>query len=197
MQCSGDGYFILPVTIGDYLSDQIKTSRIPTDLPEFEEAEKAVQEKLNKLMAVKGTQTPTSFHKRLGNILWTYSGMKRNEEGLKKALEEINQLKEEFWNDVKIPAGINELNHELEKANRIADFFDLAQLIVIDALNRKESCGAHFREEYQTDEGEPKRDDTNYSYVAAWQYTGKEAQPKLHKEELTFEYVTPVQRSYK
>ena len=197
MQCSGDGYFILPATIGDYLADQIKVPKIPTDTPEFDEAEKAVKDKLNRLMSVNGTQTPTSFHKRLGNILWTYSGMSRNEEGLKKALKEIKELKEEFWKDVKVAGELNELNHELEKAARIADFFDLANLIVIDALNRKESCGAHFREEYQTDEGEPQRDDKNYSYVAAWEYTGENSDPILHKEELKFEFVTPVQRSYK
>jgi succinate dehydrogenase / fumarate reductase flavoprotein subunit len=197
MQCSGDGYFILPVTIGDYLADQIRTPKIPTDTPEFDEAEKAVKKKLNKLMSVKGKQSPTSFHKRLGHILWTYSGMKRNEKGLKKALKEMKELQEEFWRDVGVAGELYELNHELEKANRIADFFDLAQLIVLDALNRKESCGAHFREEYQTEEGEPKRDDKNYSYVAAWEYTGDILKSKLHKEELKFEYVTPIQRSYK
>ena len=197
MQCSGDGYFILPVTIGDYLADQIKTPRILTDTPEFDETEKAVKEKLNKLISINGKQTPTSFHKRLGHILWTYSGMKRNEEGLKKALTEITELREEFWKDVKVAGGLNELNHELEKAGRIADFFDLARLIVIDALNRKESCGAHFREEYQTEEGEPIRDDENCSYVAAWEYTGDTSDPLLHKEELKFEFVTPSQRSYK
>jgi len=187
----------LPVTIGDYLADQISIPRIPTDTPEFAEAEKAVKEKMNKLLSINGTQTPTSFHKRLGHILWAHSGMKRNEEGLKKALVEIKELKEEFWKDVKVAGGLNEMNHELEKAGRIADFFDLANLIVTDALNRKESCGAHFREEFQTEEGEPKRDDKNYSYVAAWEYTGETTDPILHKEELTFEYVTPVQRSYK
>jgi succinate dehydrogenase / fumarate reductase flavoprotein subunit len=197
MQCAGDGYFIIPVTIGDYLADQIRIPQVPTDTPEFDEAEKTVKEKLNKLMAIKGKQSPTSFHKRLGHILWTYSGMKRNEEGLKKALVEIKDLQEEFWKDVRITGELDELNHELEKANRIADFFDLAQLIVLDALNRKESCGAHFREEYQTEEGEPKRDDENYAYVAAWEYTGDMLKSKLHKEELNFEYVKPVQRSYK
>jgi len=197
MQCSGDGYFILPVTIGDYLADQIKTPKIPTDTPEFDEAEKTVKEKLNKLISVKGTQSPTSFHKRLGHILWTYSGMKRNEKELKKALKEIKELREEFWRDVRVAGELYELNHELEKTNRIADFFDLAQLIVLDALNRKESCGAHFREEYQTEEGEPKRNDENYSYVAAWEYTGDILKSKLHKEELKFEYVIPTQRSYK
>ena len=197
MQCSGDGYFILPVTIGDYLADQIKTPRISTDTLEFDEAEKAVKDKLNKLLSVKGTQTPTSFHKRLGHILWTYSGMKRNEEGLKKALIQVKELKEEFWKDVKVSGGLNELNQELEKAGRVADFFEIANLIIIDALNRKESCGAHFREEYQTPEGEAERDDKNYSYVAAWEYTGENSDPELHKEDLVFEFVKPTKRSYK
>ena len=197
MQCAGDGYFILPVTIGDYLADQIRTPGIPTNTPEFDEAEKTAKEKLNKLMSVRGTQSPTSFHKRLGQILWNYSGMKRNGNGLNKALKEIKELQEEFWRDVRVAGELYDLNHELEKASRIADFFDLAQLIVLDALNRKESCGAHFREEYQTEEGEPKRDDKNYSYVAAWEYRGDILKSKLHKEELKFEYVTPIQRSYK
>ena len=164
---------------------------------EFDEAEKAVKDKLNKLLSVNGTQTPTSFHKRLGHILWTYSGMKRNEEGLKKALVQIKELKEEFWKDVKVSGELNDLNHELEKAGRIADFFEIANLIVIDALNRKESCGAHFREEYQTEDGEAERDDKNYSYVAAWEYTGEMSDPKLNKEELVFEFVKPTKRSYK
>lgn len=197
MQCSGDGYFILPVTIGDFLADDIKTPKIPTDTPEFEEAEKEVTEKLQKLMSVKGSQTVKTFHKKLGHILWTYSGMKRNEEGLKKALTLVKELKEEFWKDVKIPGEMNEFNQELEKAGRVADFFELAQLIILDALNRRESCGAHFREEFQTEEGEPKRDDENYSYVAAWEYTGEDSEPVLHKEQLTFEFVKVTQRSYK
>ncbi|HUU04093.1 MAG TPA: fumarate reductase/succinate dehydrogenase flavoprotein subunit [Myxococcota bacterium] len=197
MQCSGDGYFILPVTIGDYLADEIKTTRISTDGPEFEEAEKSVKEKLDKLMSVNGTQTVTSFHKRLGQILWTYSGMKRNEQGLRQALQQVSELKEEFWKDVKVPGKLDDLNHELEKAGRIADFFYLARLIITDALNRKESCGAHFREEYQTEEGEPQRDDDNYSYVSAWEYTDEDKEPTLHKEELVFENVTPTKRSYK
>lgn len=197
MQCSGDGYFILPVTIGDFLADDIKTPKIPTDTPEFEEAEKEVKEKLQKLLSVKGSQTVKTFHKKLGHILWTYSGMKRNEEGLKKALTQVKELKEEFWKDVKIPGEVNEFNQELEKAGRVADFFELAQLIITDALNRRESCGAHFREEFQTEEGEPKRDDENYSYVAAWEYTGEDTEPILHKEQLTFEFVKVSQRSYK
>ena len=197
MQCSGDGYFVLPVTIGDYLADEIGTSRITTDGPEFEEAENSVKERLKKLLSINGTQTVTSFHKRLGEILWTYSGMKRNGEGLKLALEKVAALKEEFWKDVKVPGKLDELNHELEKAGRVADFFSLARLIIIDALDRKESCGAHFREEYQNEEGEAQRDDDNYSYVSAWEYDGDDELPKLNKEELVFEYVKPTKRSYK
>ena len=197
MQCSGDGYFVLPVTIGDYLADEIGTSRIPTGGPEFEEAENSVKEKLDRLLSINGTQTVTSFHKRLGQILWTYSGMKRNEEGLKLALEKVGELEEEFWKDVKVPGKLDELNHELEKAGRVADFFSLARLIIIDALDRKESCGAHFREEYQNEEGEAQRDDDNYSYVSAWEYVGDDEMPKLNKEELVFEFVKPTKRSYK
>ena len=197
MQCAGDGYFILPVTIGDYLADEIMTPTISTDTPEFEQAEKEILEKLKKLLSINGSQTVKSFHKKLGNILWTYSGMQRNEEGLKKALEMIKELNDEFWKDLKIPGGLYELNQEFEKAKRVADFFDLAQLIILDALNRKESCGAHFREEFQTKEGEPKRDDENYSYVASWEYVDENTPPKLHKEQLTFEFVKVTQRSYK
>jgi succinate dehydrogenase / fumarate reductase flavoprotein subunit len=197
MQCSCDGYFILPVTIGDYLADQIKTPKISADTPEFEEAEQTIKEKLNKLLSLKGTQTVTSFHKRLGHIMWTYSGMIKNENGLNKALKLITQLKEEFWKDVKVPRRSNELNRELEKAIRVADFFELASLIITDALNRKESCGAHFREEYQSEEGEPYRDDNNYAYVSVWEYAGENKAPKLHKEELKFEYAKVIKRSFK
>lgn len=197
MQCAGDGYFILPYTITDYLADEIKTPRIQTDLPEFENAEKDVKERLEKLMAVNGKQTVTSFHKRLGKIMWDYCGMYRNEEGLTKALGLIDKLEEEFWTDVKIPGTTNDLNQELEKAGRVADYFELARLLCYDALNRKESCGAHFREESQTDTGEAKRDDANFSYVAAWEYKGPKKQPILHKEELNYEFVKVQERSYK
>ncbi len=197
MQCSGDGYFILPVTIGDYLADEIKTPQIPTDGPEFEEAEKAVEGKLSKLMSVNGSQTVSSFHKKLGQILWTHSGMKRNEKGLKQALQEVAELQEEFWKDVKVPGKLEHLNHELEKAARVADFFDLAKLIITDALDRNESCGAHFREEYQTEDGEAQRDDDRYAYVSAWEFTDENKGPMLHKEKLVFETVTPTKRSYK
>jgi len=197
LQCAGDGYFILPVTIGDYLSEEIKTPKISVDDPAFDKAEKEAADKLKKLLSINGTQTVTSFHKRLGHIMWQYSGMVRNEEGLNKALKEVNELREEFWKDVKVPGKIDEFNHELEKAFRVADFFDLAELIITDALHRKESCGAHFREEYQTEEGEPLRNDEEYMYVAAWEYTGEKSAPKLHKEPLTFENVKVTKRSYK
>ncbi|TVR71715.1 MAG: fumarate reductase/succinate dehydrogenase flavoprotein subunit [Marinilabiliales bacterium] len=197
MQCSGDGYFILPVTIGDYLADEIRTPRIPTDLPEFESAEKDVVDRLHSLLAVNGKQTVTSFHKRLGRIMWDQCGMVRSEESLKKALGMIEELKEEFWRDVKIPGTAGDLNHELEKAVKVADFFELGRLMCQDALDRKESCGAHFREESQTPEGEAQRIDSEYSYVATWEYNGEGKDHKLHKEELKFENARIQQRSYK
>jgi len=197
MQCAGDGFFILPNTINNYLSEDIRTPKISTDTPEFEEAEKAVKEKLEKLLAINGTQTVKSFHKRLGGIMWDYCGMKRNEEGLKKALVLIDELKEEFWKDVKVPGELNELNQELEKAVKVADFFEIGKLLANDALNRGESCGAHFREESQTEGGEAERDDKNYSYVSAWEYKDDNQAPQLHKEELKFDFVKPTVRSYK
>ena len=197
MQCAGDGYFILPYTITDYLADEIKTPRIQTDLPEFENAEKEVKERIEKLITVNGKQTVTSFHKRLGKIMWDYCGMYRNEQGLSKALGLIDELEKEFWDDVKIPGTANDLNQELEKASRVADYFELARLLCYDALNRKESCGAHFREESQTESGEAKRDDANFSYVAAWEYKGPKSEPVMHKEELNYEFVKVQERSYK
>ncbi|HQE54683.1 fumarate reductase/succinate dehydrogenase flavoprotein subunit [Tenuifilum sp.] len=197
MQTSGDGYFILPYTIADYLADEIKTPKMPTNTPEFDAAEKEVKERIERLMAINGTETATSFHKRLGKIMWDYCGMVRNEEGLKKALTLLDELKDEFWKNLKVPDTASELNQELEKANRVADFLELGKLMVYDALNRKESCGAHFREESQTETGEAKRDDENYSYVAAWEFTGDGKEPILHKEELKFEYVKLQERSYK
>jgi len=197
MQCAGDGYFIIPNTICNYLADEISTPKIPTDTPEFEEAEKAVKSKIEKLLSVNGKQTVTSFHKRLGKILWDYSGMTRNEEGLKKGLVLVDELEKEFWKDVKVPGTTDELNQELEKAGRVADFFELAKLIITDGLNRRESCGAHFREESQTETGEAKRDDKNYSYVSVWEYKGKDKPPELHKEDLNYEYVEVKVRDYK
>jgi succinate dehydrogenase / fumarate reductase flavoprotein subunit len=197
MQCSGDGYFILPYTIADYLSDQIKVPRFDTKLPEFEATEKEAKERIDKLLAVNGKETVTSFHKRLGKIMWDYCGMYRNEEGLKKAVGLINELEEDFWKNVKVTGSTEGVNQELEKAGRVADYFELARLLCMDALNRKESCGAHFREENQTETGEAMRDDENYSYVAAWEYKGRENEPVLHKEPLNFEFVKPQVRSYK
>ncbi len=197
MQASGDGYFILPYTLGNYLADEIRTPRIATDTPEFDKVEQEVRERINKLLAIKGKQTATSFHKRLGRIMWDYSGMTRNEEGLNKALELVNDLEKEFWSDLAIPGKNEDVNMELEKAGRVADYFELAKLMIRDGLNRKESCGAHFREESQTPEGEAMRDDKNYMYVAAWENMGSDKAPTLHKEELIFEEVEVKVRSYK
>jgi len=197
MQCSGEGYFIIPVTIGDYLAGEIRTPRISTDHPEFEKAEKVAREKISKLMAINGKQTPTTFHRRLGKIMWDYCGMVRNEEGLKKAQGLVSDLEEEFWKDLKVADTELELNQELEKAGRVADFFGIAKLMIQDALDRKESCGAHFREESQTPEGEAKRIDSEYAYVAAWEYVGDDKPQVLHKEELKFENVELKERSYK
>jgi len=197
MQASGDGYFILPNTISNYLADEIRVPKISTDKPEFAETEKAVVERLEKFLSIKGKQTASSFHKRLGKIMWDYCGMVRNEEGLKKALILIKELKEEFWTDLHVPGHYTGLNQELEKAGRVADYFELSELLVNDALNRKESCGAHFREEYQTPDGEALRNDEEYAYVAAWEYKGEGNPHILHKEELKFEDVELKVRSYK
>ncbi len=197
MQAAGDGYFILPNTISNYLADDIKTPRISTELKEFEEAEQSVRERINKLLSIKGSQTVTSFHKRLGRIMWDYCGMTRNEEGMKKALVMLRELEEEFWKDVNVPETNEEVNQELEKAGRVADYFELAELMVTDALHRTESCGAHFREESQTPEGEAMRNDKEFAYVAAWEYNGKGKPHTLHKEVLTFTEVEMKERSYK
>ena len=196
MQGLADGYFIIPYTLGNYLADEIRTSSIATDHPAFIETETLVSDRLNQLMNIKGTKTVESFHKRLGLIMWDECGMARSEAGLKKAIEQIRALKKEFWSDVKIPGAINELNPELDKAGRVADFIELGELMCIDALNRNESCGGHFREESQTEDGEAKRDDDHYRYVAAWAYKG-ESNWELNKEALEFEIVKPSQRSYK
>lgn len=201
MQGLADGYFVLPYTIGDFLSHEIRTGKIPTDLPEFEAAEKEVKERLEKLINNKGTKSVDYFHKKLGKIMWDEVGMARNEAGLKKAMNEIAQIREEFWKDVFVPGTIEELNPELEKAGRVADFLELGELFAIDALHRNESCGGHFREEsVELDgeqKGEAKRDDTNFKYVAAWEYTGNPREAVLHKEELTFNDIELKQRSYK
>ena len=196
MQGLADGYFVIPYTLGNYLADDIRTAAISTDHPAFVDTEKAVNDRMYQLMNIKGNKTVESFHKRLGKIMWDKCGMARNAEGLKTAIEEIKNLKIEFWSDLKIPGRINEMNNELDKAGRVADFIELGLLMCMDALNRNESCGGHFREESQTEDGEAKRDDANYSYVSAWEYNG-ENNWELNKEPLEFEIVKPTQRSYK
>ncbi len=197
MQCCGDGYFILPNTISDYLSDDIRTGKIPVDTPEFEEASKASGDKVKRIMAVKGKQTASSFHKRLGKIMWDHCGMRRDADGLKKGIELLNELEKEFWADICIPGADNELNQELEKALKVADFFEVGRLMCDDALQREESCGAHFREEHQTGTGEAKRNDAEYAYVGAWEYQGDKEKPRMHKEPLQFDFVELKERSYK
>jgi succinate dehydrogenase / fumarate reductase flavoprotein subunit len=197
MQGLADGYFVLPYTIGDYLAKDIRTGKISTDLPEFEEAENNVRGQLERLINNKGTHTVDYFHKKLGKIMWNKVGMARNAQGLNEAIEEIAALREEFYRDVKVPGEMNSFNQELEKAMRVADFLELGELFAKDALHRNESCGGHFREEYQTEEGEAQRDDENFAYVAAWEYKGKPSDAVLHKEPLVFENVKLVQRSYK
>jgi len=197
MQGLADGYFVLPYTIGDYLAADIRTGKIPTDTKEFEEAEKEVQSRLEALVNNKGSKSVDHFHKRLGKVIWDKVGMARNAEGLKEAMSEIQQIREEFYKDVFVPGSVNEFNPELEKATRVADFLELGELFAKDALDRNESCGGHFREESQTEEGEAKRDDENFAFVSAWEWTGTPRDAKLHKEELKFENIELKQRSYK
>jgi succinate dehydrogenase / fumarate reductase flavoprotein subunit len=197
MQGLADGYFVIPYTIQNYLADQINVSRFSTDSPEFEEADKNTQERFDKLMNIKGTRSTDSFHKEFGKIMWENVGMSRNKEGLEKAILAIKDLKKAFWSDLKIPGEKEDLNQELEKANRVADFLEIGELMAIDALHREESCGGHFREEYQTGEGEALRNDKDFTYVAAWEYKGDNAEPALHKEPLVFENIEVKQRDYK
>ena len=196
MQGLADGYFVIPYTIGDYLSEEIRTKVIPTDNEAFVIAEAKVQDHINKLMNIKGTKSVDYFHKRLGKIMWDKCGMARNKEGLLWAISEIKSLRKEFWSNVRVPGDANEFNSELEKASRVSDFLELGELMCIDALDRNESCGGHFREEYQTEEGEALRDDEKYAYVAAWEYKN-ESDYELHKEELKYENIKIAQRSYK
>jgi len=196
MQGLADGYFVIPYTIGNYLAEEIRNPVVPTSHEAFDEAEKKVSDRISQLMNIKGSQSVESFHKRLGKIIWDKCGMARNAQGLQEAIKEVQQLKEEFWKDVRVPGDINELNPELDKAQRVADFIELGELMCIDALQRNESAGGHFREEYQTPDGEALRQDDQFMYVAAWEYKG-EHQWELHKEELKYEEVKPTQRSYK
>jgi succinate dehydrogenase / fumarate reductase flavoprotein subunit len=196
MQGLADGYFVIPYTLGNNLADEIYSKAIETSHPAFEEAEKSVSDRINQLMNIKGKQSVESFHKRLGKIMWDKCGMARNKEGLEQAIRDIQALKKEFWSDVRIPGEVNEMNTELDKANRVADFIELGELMCVDALAREESCGGHFREEYQTPEGEALRDDAGHMYVSAWELKG-EHQWELHKEALNYEVIKPTQRNYK
>ncbi|HET8810440.1 MAG TPA: fumarate reductase/succinate dehydrogenase flavoprotein subunit [Flavobacteriaceae bacterium] len=197
MQGLADGYFVLPYTMGDYLADDIRTGKIPTDSPEFDEAEKHVKDRIHKLMNAGGKHSVDHYHKKLGKIMWEKCGMARNAKGLSEAIEEISALRKDFWENVKVTGTETSKNAELEKAGRVADFLELGELLAKDALNRNESCGGHFREEYQTEEGEALRNDEEYKYVAAWEYTGEPKDAVLHKEDLEFEAIELKQRSYK
>jgi succinate dehydrogenase / fumarate reductase, flavoprotein subunit len=196
MQGLADGYFVISYTLADYLSGQLGESPVPTDDPAFTQAETSVGDVVARLLSINGTRSVDHFHRELGKIMWEHCGMARNQAGLAKALAEIPALREEFWKDVRVLGG-PALNQSLEKAARVADFFELAELMVRDALHREESCGGHFREESQTEDGEALRDDDNFSYVAAWEWAGKGNDPILHREPLTFDYVKLSQRSYK
>ena len=196
MQGLADGYFVIPYTIGAYLSNEIRNKAVPTDHEAFVAAEKEVEDRINTLLNIQGNKTVDYFHKRLGKIMWDKCGMARYEAGLKEAILEIQALKAEFWSNVRVPGSANEFNPELEKAGRVADFIELGELMCLDALDRKESCGGHFREEYQTEEGEAMRDDANFSYVSAWEYKG-DSQWQLNKEELVYDNIKIAQRSYK
>jgi len=197
MQGLADGYFVLPYTIQNYLADQITVPRIKTDAPEFKAAENEVKSHIEKMMNVKGKRSVDSIHRELGMLMWDNVGMARNKKGLEEAIEKIQTIKKTFWTDVKIPGNVDEMNVELEKANRVADFIELGEMMAMDALNREESCGGHFREEFQTEDGEALRQDDKFAYVAAWECKGDGNKPDLHKEELKFEAIHLAQRNYK
>jgi len=197
MQGLADGYFVLPYTLQNYLASEIRTPRLKTDSPEFVAAEKAVKDHIEKMMGIKGKRSVDSIHRELGNTMWDNVGMGRTKESLEKAIVKIREIKKTFWSDVKIPGRVDEMNVELEKANRVADFIELGELMAIDALHREESCGGHFREEFQTPDGEALRQDDKFAYVGAWEYKGENAAPELNKEELKFEFIELKQRNYK
>ena len=197
MQGLADGYFIVPITIGDYLSKKFSEPKTDVNSPEFIEAEKAVQARIDRLLSINGKETVDSIHKELGHIMWEYVGMARDKEGLQKAIGLIKDLRKRFYENVKVPGTQFEFNQELEKALRLEDFFEIGELMARDALNRNESCGGHFRVESQTEEGEAKRDDANYMYVAAWEYKGEGVEPELHKEPLVYENIKVITRNYK
>jgi succinate dehydrogenase / fumarate reductase flavoprotein subunit len=196
MQGLSDGYFVIPYTIGNYLATN-KFPKVEDSNPAVQEAVTAVKTKIDKLLSIKGNRTVDSFHRELGKITWEYCGMARTAGGLDTAIAKIRALREDYWKNVTVAGSADDLNESLEKAGRVADYFELAELMCIDARERNESCGGHFREEYQTPDGEAQRDDANYSYVAAWGYAGPDAPPSLTKEPLEFHYVHPSQRSYK
>jgi succinate dehydrogenase / fumarate reductase flavoprotein subunit len=196
MQGLCDGYFVIPYTLANYLGGMLLPA-VSTDHDAFREAEDTVQQRIDALLRIKGTDTPRHLHRELGQILWDHVGMSRNEAGLRKALEVIPKLRDRFWQNLSVPGDPNNLNKNLEYAGRVADYLEFAEVLALDALDRTESCGGHFREESQTPEGEALRDDTNFSYAAAWQFNGVGVKPELHKEPLHFEYVKPSQRSYK
>ena len=197
MQGLSDGYFVLPYTMQNYLADQINVPHFKTDLPEFEQTEKEVQERINKLLSIKGEKTVDSIHKKLGLIMWDFVGMARTKKNLEKAIKEIIELRKEFWKNVKVPGSKDGMNTELEKAIRLADYLELGELMAKDALERNESCGGHFREEFQTEDGEAMRNDKDYSFVSAWEYAGGDNKSKLHKEALKFEFIEVKTRNYK
>lgn len=197
MQGLADGYFILPYTIQNYLSDQIQVPRFSTEHPAFDEAEKAINERIKHLSSMHGKRSVDSIHKELGHIMWDYVGMARTKEGLQTGIEKIRALRKEFWSNLHLPGKTDDLNIELEKALRLADFLEIGELMALDALNREESCGGHFREEHQTEEGEAKRDDVNFAYAACWEYTGADQAPVMHKEALEYEFTERLQRNYK
>jgi succinate dehydrogenase / fumarate reductase flavoprotein subunit len=197
MQGLADGYFVLPATIANYLAGRLGQAKPAADAPEFQEAENDVRERTQRFLSIGGTKPVDHFHRELGHIMWDNCGMGRSKESLEKALSEIPALKAEFYKDLRILGSGDTLNQSLEKAGRVADFFELAELMCIDALHREESCGGHFRVEHQTEDGEALRDDENFAYAAAWEWTGNPSEPVLNKEPLVFEYVKLAQRSYK
>jgi succinate dehydrogenase / fumarate reductase, flavoprotein subunit len=197
MQGLADGYFVLPYTIQHYLANQIKIPRMNTDLPEFTQTAKDAQARIDKLMAIKGKKSVDHFHRELGKIMWDNVGMGRNTEDIKKAITQIKEIRNEFWKDLCIPGDAKSLNIELEKAGRVADFLELGELLAKDALERNESCGGHFREEYQTEEGEAKRNDEDFMHVSAWEFKGDNAEPVMHKEHLEYEFIAVKARNYK
>jgi succinate dehydrogenase / fumarate reductase flavoprotein subunit len=197
MQGLADGYFVIPYTIGDYLAPLLGTKPVPTNDPVFEEAELAVHEQVRRMLSINGNKTVDELHRELGTVLWDNCGMSRTEQSLTKALSELPAIREEFWKNVRVLGENETRNQSLEKAGRVADFLEFSELLVLDALHRNESCGGHFREEYQTEDGEAQRDDEHYAYVAAWEFKGVGNEPELHKEPLHFEYVHPSTRSYK